>query len=130
MMYETNTLHRCYESVGANADKARRTQKIWRHPCSQLYPPLFQTNSIFILDICKLIKTANKDRRNMSLPSGPGTIERCCGDGTSSPVALCLSLSALVTFLCPSRCRCASVSPHTTFSCPHNRGIDACDCNC
>lgn len=35
---------------------------------------LFQTNSIFIQDICKLIKTANKDWRNMSHPSGLDTI--------------------------------------------------------
>lgn len=38
------------------------------------YLPLFQTNSIFIQDICKLIKMANKDWRNMSHPSGLDTI--------------------------------------------------------
>lgn len=51
---------------------------------------LFQTNSIFIQDICKLIKTANKDWRNMSHPSGLDTIL------SAALAMLCLLL------LCPS----------------------------
>lgn len=125
-MYETNTLHGCYESVSTNVAKARHMQTIKRRSSSQFHPPVFQTNSIFIPDICKLIKTANKDWRNMLLPSGLDISEHCCGDGMSSPVALCLRSWLLWHFrVLPDAVMhpFPFISPQTTFPCPHNSGI-------
>lgn len=93
MMYGRNTIHCCYELVGSmrtmpahtHAHAQKDTQAI-TSKCTGIdthtdssgrakkYLPLFQTNSIFIQDICKLIKMANKDWRNMSHPSGLDTI--------------------------------------------------------
>lgn len=95
MIYGTNTIYCCYELVGSSADNAHSHAHAQMHTrrhrgnaqthahtntksrgSSRANSLSLSTrrNSIFIQDICKLIKTANKDWRNMSYPSGLDTV--------------------------------------------------------
>lgn len=97
MIYERNTICCCYELVSSGADSARTHAQTHTDRHSQVSTQTHngthmqthsqvlvaepkvssshdQTNSVLIQNICKLIKTANKDWRNMSQPSGLDTL--------------------------------------------------------